>query len=89
MSSLATKLESAPPPPGLPPHGPRNLCFPLYGAGDLEDFAAVEALRETRTWAQVQAAVDAAAGVEKPLPPDKFRYHWRRKCYCWPAELRG
>jgi hypothetical protein len=68
--------------------GPANACFPLYGAGDLEDWEAVEALCADRTWREVQQHVDGLAEVTKPLPLEKFRYHWRRRCFCWPEDLR-
>ena len=88
MSKLATKIAKTPAPPqGLNPRGPRNTCFPLYGAGDLEDFEQVEQLRQKYTWREVQAHVDGILGVSS-LPLEKFRYHWRRRCLCWPEDLR-
>lgn len=89
MSKLAKKIASTPvaSPPGR--RGPANQCFALYGVGDLEDWEAVESLRSKgHDWRQVQAHVDELTGVEKPLPLEKFRYHWRRRCYCWPEDLR-
>lgn len=88
MSKLATKLADAPAPPQVR-RGPANQCLPLYGEGDIEDWEAVEALKsQGHDWRSVQAIVDQAAGVTKPLHLDKFRYHWRRKCFCWPTEIR-
>ena len=89
MSKLAHKIAATPPPAANPvKRGPANACFPLYGAGDMEDWEVVEALREGRTWRQVQDHVDKIAGVSQRLPLEKFRYHWRRFCYCWPEDLR-
>lgn len=89
MSKLASKIQTTPAPDAKPvKRGPDNCCFPLYGAGDLEDAQAVDALRVGRTWRQVQEHVDKLVGIERHLPLDKFRYHWRRMCYCWPEDLR-
>lgn len=89
MSKLASKIQAAPAPVVKPvKRGPENACFPLYGTGDLEDWEAVEALRGDRTWREVQDHIDQLAGVEKRIPLEKFRYHWRRRCYCWPEDLR-
>jgi hypothetical protein len=69
--------------------GPLNVCLPVYGPGDLEDWQAVENVRaQGHDWRSVQAHVDRLAGVEKPLPLEKFRRHWRRRCFCWPEDLR-
>lgn len=95
MSQLASKiakssgvkpLDTIPKPVTQP--GLRPVCYPLYGPGDLEDLLMVEAVRVGREWHEVQAAVDASAGVINPLPLDKFRRHWRRRCSCWPKDLR-
>lgn len=89
MSKLASKIAANPAPPLSPvKRGPANACFPLYGAGDHEDWQAVDALREGRTWREVQEHVDQLAGVTTPLPLEKFKYHWRRRCFCWPVDLR-
>lgn len=89
MSKLAQQIASSTPPTAAPvKRGPNNACFPLYGAGDLEDWQEVERLREGRTWRQVQDHIDFLAGVEQRLPLEKFKYHWRRFCYCWPIDLR-
>ena len=96
MSKLASKIASSPAPPAVPvKRGPDNCCFPLYGTGDLEDFEAVEALRiairgerPALSWREVQEHIDRIAGVTQPLPLEKFRYHWRRFCSCWPVDLR-
>jgi hypothetical protein len=68
--------------------GPRNKCWPLYGAGDLEDWEAVDALRETLDWREVQTQVDGLLGITTPIPKDRFRRHWMRGCDCWPQELK-
>jgi len=89
VSKLASKIAATPPPEVAPvKRGPNNACFPLYGAGDLEDWEQVEARRVGRTWREVQEYIDGLVGVEKRLPLEKFRYHWRRMCYCWPEDLR-
>jgi len=55
----------------------------------MDDWEAVTSLREQgHDWRSVQAIVDEAAGVERPLHLDKFRYHWNRKCFCWASEDR-
>lgn len=89
MSNLAQLIAETTPPPltGIK-RGPDNQCFPLYGEGDHEDWQAVDALREGRTWRQVQEHVDALKGVTAPLNLEKFKYHWRRRCACWPTDLR-
>lgn len=90
MSKLAQKIATTPAPPRSSTHrpGPANACHPLYGDGDIEDWQAVEALRSGRTWREVQTHVDEIAGVDRPLPLEKFRRHWRRRCFCWPEDLR-
>lgn len=95
MSKLASKIAAAPPPEVTANRrGPANSCFPLYGHGDLEDWEQVEALRispaggQLREWRHVQAHVDHVAGVTKPITLEKFKYHWRRRCFCWPVDLR-
>jgi len=88
MSNLASKLSDAPAPSQVR-RGPANQCLPLYGPGDMDDWEAVTSLREQgHDWRSVQAIVDEAAGVERPLHLDKFRYHWNRKCFCWASEDR-
>lgn len=88
MSDLAKKLQTVEAPLDRVRRGPSNVCFPLYGTGDLEDWAEVERLRIGRTWKHVQKIVDEQAGVTEPIPNFKFKYHWRRICFCWPDELR-
>lgn len=88
MSKLAQQIAELPAAPA-PRRGPANACFPLYGHGDLEDWEAIEARRSSGTeWRQVQHDVDQFLGIETPIPLEKFRYHWRRRCYCWPEDLR-
>ncbi len=88
MSQLASKIASTPVQATGVRRGPANVCHPVYGSGDMEDWQAIEDLRQTLTWREVQAHVDQVAGVTKPLPLEKFRYHWRRRCFCWPEDLR-
>ena len=92
MSKLAQKIAELPVPNSAPTlRGPKNACFPLYGEGDLEDWEAIEHLRigpPELEWRAVQAHIDNLAGITKPLPLEKFRYHWRRRCPCWPEDLR-
>ena len=92
MSKLAKKIGSTGVVITIPARpGPVSKCFPLYGEGDLDDWAAMESYRQGppgKTWAEVHAFIDDLAGVTKPLPLHKFKYHWRRRCYCWPEELR-
>lgn len=88
MSKLATKIASTPVEATGVRRGPANSCFPVYGQGDIEDAEAVDALRNTLTWREVQAHVDSLLSVERPIAFEKFRYHWRRRCYCWPEGLR-
>lgn len=66
--------------------GPTGACD-TYGAGDLEDWAAVERLRLATNWATAQRSVDQTLDV-KPLDEGKFRYHWRRKCWHWTEDQR-
>ena len=88
MSALAKKIQKTPAPASSTRRGPANACYPLYGPGDLEDWEAIESLRENHTWREVQEHVDKLAGIETSLPLEKFRYHWRRRCFCWPEDLR-
>lgn len=66
--------------------GPAGACD-IYGEGDLDDWARVERLRLETSWAQAQDEVDALL-VEEPIDGDKFRYHWRRKCWHWTEQQR-
>ncbi|MCD4535655.1 hypothetical protein LRP67_16300 [Nocardioides sp. cx-169] len=88
MSALAQKIATTPLPSERVRRGPANACFPLYGAGDLEDLGEIERLRESLTWREVQSHIDGLLDIAKPLPLEKFRYHWRRRCFCWPEDLR-
>ena len=68
--------------------GPTGACD-IYGDGDLEDWAAVERLRlAPNTWEIAQEHVDSALGITGTLDNDRFRYHWRRKCWHWTPEQR-
>lgn len=67
--------------------GPSGACD-VYGDGDLEDWAAVERLRQApNTWDVAQRHVDLALGITS-IDANKFRYHWRRKCWHWTPEQR-
>lgn len=90
MSKLAKKIADAPVAAIPTRPGPPNKCLPLYGVGDEEDWQAVEDLRNERglDWRSVQAHVDQLAGVTQHLPLEAFRRHWRRRCFCWPEDLR-
>lgn len=67
--------------------GPQGACD-IYGPGDLEDWAAVERLRLAHDWATAHREVDDLLGVTTPIDGDKFRYHWRRKCFHWTEDQR-
>lgn len=89
MSKLAEKLATVAEAAKPVKRGPDNKCFPIYGAGDLEDWEAIARLRsQGHTWRDTQRIVDSELGITTPLVNDKFRYHWGRKCFCWPEELR-
>ena len=89
MSALAKKIAELPLSITTPRRGPANTCFPIYGHGDLEDWEQIETLRANGyEWRSVQSHVDNILGVERPLALAKFRYHWRRRCFCWPEDLR-
>jgi tRNA G26 N,N-dimethylase Trm1 len=89
MSVAAKKLSSAQPSGSRIRRGPTNLCGPIYEP-DLEDAEAIQEFRRRpgESWATAQAMFDKLAGVKVRIPNDKFRYHWRRKCFCWPDDLR-
>jgi hypothetical protein len=89
MSNLAKSLESVEPViVERVKKGPTALCSGVYPAEDLEDWAEVQRLRTSTTWLSAQRIVDQHLGITKNIPNDKFRYHWRRRCQCWPDELR-
>jgi hypothetical protein len=89
VSELAKKIAVAEVAQHATRRGPANACYPLYGPGDLEDWQAVENIRaQGHDWRSVQAHIDQAADVVKPLSLEKFRRHWRRRCFCWPEDLR-
>lgn len=72
------------------PRGPAPACQALYLEHSTEeDWTAVEGLRQKSSWKFAQAKVDEMLKVEHPLPLEKFRYHWRRRCSCWPEDLRA
>lgn len=87
MSKLATSLPTADSiQSDRVRRGPTGACD-VYGDGDLEDWAAVERLRTETSWALAQREVDATLKV-KSIDEDKFRYHWRRKCWHWSPDQR-
>lgn len=69
--------------------GPKPTCD-IYGEGTLDDWRRVENTRTMRgsSWTIAQRKVDALLGITEPIPNNFFQYHWKRKCSCWPAELR-
>lgn len=85
MSKLAIELPKAD--FGKAPHkGPRGICYTVYGSCDLDDLAAVKALKETGlTWEQIQEQVDKILGIENPIPRQRFIYHFRSLCRCWES----
>lgn len=89
MSKIASKLAAAPPSGERVRRGPANQCFGVY-APDLEDAQAIDDFRRrpSESWPSAQAMFDDLAGVTRKIPNDKFRYHWRRRCFCWSDDLR-
>lgn len=87
MSKLATALPTAETLAAIRRRrGPSGACD-IYGDGDLEDWLAVEKLRQATTWADAQRAVDQTLKVTA-IDEGKFRYHWRLKCWHWTEEQR-
>lgn len=89
MSAAAKKLAEAAPTGVRIKRGPENQCAPVYSP-DLEDAQAIQEfrIRPGESWATAQAMYDELAGIKTRIPNDKFRYHWRRRCFCWPDDLR-
>lgn len=89
MSKLAGKLTAAESSGQRVRFGPPNVCSGVYDA-DLEDAQAIDEFRRrpNESWATAQAMFDQLAGVTANIRNDKFRYHWRRKCWCWPDDQR-
>ena len=67
--------------------GPTGACD-IYGDGDLDDWRQVERLRLGTSWAEAQREVDTVLGISRPIDGDKFRYHWRRRCWHWTEDER-
>ena len=90
MSALAQALSGVTPEAQRVRRGPIGECAKVYPEGDLEDWLEVERLRSlpNSSWREAQRIVDEQLGVERPIDNDKFRYHWRRRCFCWPDDLR-
>lgn len=86
MSKLATQLPTADVVATRVRRGPSGACD-IYGDGDLDDWRAVEKLRMATCWADAQRAVDETLEVDA-IDADKFRYHWRRRCWHWSQEQR-
>lgn len=87
MSKLAAALPEPADITSRTRRGPSGACD-IYGDGDLEDWASVERLRTGTSWAVAQTEVDQALNI-KPIDSDKFRYHWRRRCWHWTQEQRS
>lgn len=88
MSKLAAQLPTADAVMTRVRRGPSGACD-IYGDGDLDDWRAVEKLRLATCWTDTHQAVDATLGIDTPIDTDKFRYHWRRRCWHWTQEQRG
>lgn len=87
MTRLATDLPTAEQLAVRVRKGPTGACD-IYGDGDLDDWRAVEALRIKTSWAAAQRAVDQTLEITRPIDGDKFRYHWRRRCWHWSEDQR-
>lgn len=87
MSKLATQLPTAEFVATRIRRGPSGACD-IYGEGDLDDWRAVDNLRRATCWVDAQRAVDETLGITAPIHTDKFRYHWRRRCFHWTEEQR-
>jgi hypothetical protein len=87
MSALAKNLPKTVVAPRIR-RGPSGECD-VYGDGDVDDWRAVERLRSSATWAEVHREVDKALGITSPIITDKFRYHWKRRCWHWTQEQRN
>lgn len=91
MSKLAAALSNADIAPAERIRkGPLGECGKVYPAGDMDDWHEVERIRHLprSSWREAQRVVDVNLGITDPIDNDKFRYHWRRRCFCWPPELR-
>lgn len=87
MSQLAKKLPAPETVATRIRRGPTGECD-IYGDGDLEDWRAVQNLRRQTSWAIAQRAVDEALGLSKRIDNDKFRRHFRMKCWHWTQDQR-
>ena len=89
MTAAAKKLATAPPSGQRVRRGPVNQCEGVY-LPDLEDAEAIQKFRQqsTESWATAQTMYDKLIAAKVRIPNDKFRYHWRRRCFCWPDDLR-
>lgn len=89
MSAAAKKLAAAPPSTERVRRGPRNMCEGVYEP-DLEDAEAIHEFRHRpgESWKTAQAKYDDLTNPVRQIPNDKFRYHWHRRCQCWPEDLR-
>jgi hypothetical protein len=87
MSRLATQLPTAEAIATRVRRGPSGACD-IYGDGDLDDWRAVERLRLATCWVDAHKAVDETLDITEPIDTDKFRYHWRRRCWHWSEAQR-
>lgn len=89
MSSVAKKLAEAPSVPVRIKRGPNNQCRGVYEP-DLEDAQAIDEFRHRpgQSWATAQTRFDELLKPSRHIPNDKFRYHWKRACFCWPDDQR-
>ena len=88
--SLASQLAEVASEGFVNKKGPEPACRPLYGDNATEeDWRAVEELRLRTSWKFAQETVDQMLEIERPIRLEKFRYHWRRRCSCWPEDVRG
>lgn len=81
--TLADKLAELPPARSTR-KGPPPACE-VYGDGD-PDLSAVIEQRKTdhgESWADIQRLIDGLLGIETPIRPDRFRYHFTKKCIHW------
>lgn len=87
MSRLAGKLPTASDISTRVRRGPSGACD-VYGEGDLDDWREVERLRLETSWVDAHRAVDDTLGITAHIDTDKFRYHWRRRCWHWTEAQR-
>ena len=70
--------------------GPVPACQRVYAEhSDEETWAAVHDLVSRTSWKFAHERIDSLLEVTERIGMEKFRYHWRRRCSCWPPELRA